>query len=151
MFKLRKNAVALLVLAAFFILDRLLKFYFIKIKINHFVSPINWLQFRLVINQGISFGLKMPQFFIFFIYVFSFFILTGLIIFYWKKNIVTGWFLSSLMLLGAFSNFIDRLKFGGVIDYIDVSFFTIFNLSDVLICCSVICLIFIYGIDKNFG
>ncbi len=38
--------------------------------------------------------------------------------------------LISLIIAGAVSNLIDRLKFGYVIDYIDVSWFTVFNLAD---------------------
>ncbi len=149
MSRLGKNAVAMLVLAAFFVLDRLLKFYFIRFEGSDPASTLNWLHFKLAINQGASFGLEVPQTFIFSAYVLSFLGLTGLSIFYWKKGITAGWFLCSLMFLGAFSNFIDRIRFGGVIDYIDVSFFTVFNLSDVMICCSAICLAIIYGIDKD--
>lgn len=144
-----KKAVTIFILTAFFVLDRLLKFYFIRFDDIDPAWTLNWLHFKLAINQGISFGLRVPQTFIISAYILSFLGLIGLILFYWKKNITAGWFLCSLILLGSFSNFIDRIKFGGVIDYIDVSFFTIFNLSDIMICCSVICLLLIYGIDKD--
>lgn len=34
---------------------------------------------------------------------------------------------------GALSNYVDRILFGGVIDYLDVPMFTVFNLADVAI------------------
>lgn len=42
------------------------------------------------------------------------------------------------MLLGAISNFVDRLKYGYVIDYFDLKFFTVFNLADAMIVLSAI-------------
>lgn len=149
MLRPEKNAVAAIILAAFFVFDRLLKLYFMRFGDNDPAWTLNWLHFKLAINQGISFGLEVPQTIIFSAYALSFLGLTGLVIFYWKKGVTAGWFLCSLLFLGAFSNFIDRIKFGGVVDYIDVSFFTVFNLSDIMICCSAVCLALIYGIDKD--
>ncbi|MCX6799923.1 MAG: signal peptidase II [Candidatus Falkowbacteria bacterium] len=36
----------------------------------------------------------------------------------------------SIIILGASSNLFDRLKYGFVIDYVDVRYFTVFNLAD---------------------
>jgi signal peptidase II len=49
-----------------------------------------------------------------------------------KNNI---YYLSGLfcIILGAISNFIDRLTYGYVIDYIDVRFFTVLNMADMII------------------
>jgi signal peptidase II len=46
------------------------------------------------------------------------------------------------IIFGAISNLVDRLKFGYVIDYIDIKYFTVFNLADIMIVvgCSVIVL-----------
>jgi signal peptidase II len=49
----------------------------------------------------------------------------------------------TLIISGAISNLLDRLKFGYVVDYFDVKWFTIFNLADVMIVAGVI-LIFFY-------
>jgi len=38
-----------------------------------------------------------------------------------------------LVILGALSNLLDRLKFGYVVDYLDLRYFTVFNLADVMI------------------
>lgn len=37
------------------------------------------------------------------------------------------------VLFGAASNYYDRLKFGYVIDYLDLKYFTVFNLADAMI------------------
>lgn len=41
--------------------------------------------------------------------------------------------LSLLVLSGAISNYYDRLKFGYVIDYLDLKYFTVFNIADAMI------------------
>lgn len=44
--------------------------------------------------------------------------------------------------IGAVSNVLDRLTLGGVLDYIDLSYFPIFNLSDVYITIGVMLLLY---------
>ncbi len=39
----------------------------------------------------------------------------------------------SLIILGASSNLYDRIRYGFVIDYLDLKYFTVFNLSDAMI------------------
>lgn len=42
---------------------------------------------------------------------------------------------------GAMSNVYDRLLYGSVIDYLDLKYFTVFNLADMMICGGVVFLI----------
>lgn len=51
------------------------------------------------------------------------------------------------IILGAGSNLFDRLKYGYVIDYLDLKYFTVFNLADVMIVAGVILLLF--KLDKK--
>ncbi len=44
---------------------------------------------------------------------------------------------------GAISNLFDRLLYGYVIDYIDLKYFTVFNLADVMICGGIIYLFYL--------
>ena len=44
--------------------------------------------------------------------------------------------------LGGLSNLIDRLRFGYVIDYLDLSYFTVFNLADAMITFGVLALFY---------
>ena len=39
----------------------------------------------------------------------------------------------TIIIFGAISNIADRIKFGFVIDYLDLKYFTIFNIADVMI------------------
>ena len=39
----------------------------------------------------------------------------------------------ALIIFGAVSNLYDRLKYGFVIDYFDLKYFTIFNIADAMI------------------
>lgn len=54
-----------------------------------------------------------------------------------------------VVLAGSFSNLIDRVKFGYVIDYLDLRYFTVFNISDILIVVGVLLLIFAYHESDN--
>lgn len=51
------------------------------------------------------------------------------------------------VLLGSISNFIDRLKFGYVIDYLYLKHFTVFNLADFLIVAGAV--IIFFGLNKK--
>lgn len=59
----------------------------------------------------------------------------------------------SLLLGGAFGNFIDRLRFGYVVDFIDVYYqnyhWPIFNLADTAICIGALCLAVSLSRDTN--
>lgn len=50
-----------------------------------------------------------------------------------KNNQTDTSLIISAIILGASSNLFDRLKYGFVIDYISVDYFSIFNLADVII------------------
>lgn len=83
-----------------------------------------------ICNTGISFGIKIPFFLILFI------IIAGLV--FWKpewlrKTFQKEPFYATLLLLGAFSNILDRLTLGCVIDFIDIGFWPVFNLADIFI------------------
>ncbi|MEK7203344.1 MAG: signal peptidase II [Patescibacteria group bacterium] len=49
----------------------------------------------------------------------------------------------SLIILGASSNLYDRIKYGFVIDYLDLKYFTVFNLSDAMIVSGIFLLLII--------
>lgn len=77
------------------------------------------------------------------------FLIILLLIFYWLKALLSGRRLTAVCLLavvmGAASNLFDRLKYGYVIDYLDLKYFTVFNLADLMITAGIICLLFIKG------
>ncbi len=53
----------------------------------------------------------------------------------------------TVILIGAFSNLLDRFRFGYVIDFISIPFWSVFNLSDIYIVIGVIA--FIWSMKKE--
>lgn len=54
------------------------------------------------------------------------------------------------MIFGAVSNLFDRLKYGFVVDYLDLQYFTVFNIADAMIVIGVAFLAYSWVmIDKN--
>jgi len=118
-----------------FIVDRLLKIWFIKnpsIKIGgYFISGL--LSFHLEKNIGIAFGIPVNQIVLFILIVIILLILVAIAIKTYQKKDPLSVLALSLIITGAVSNLIDRLHYRFVIDYIDVPWFTVFNLADCMI------------------
>jgi len=137
-----QRTVGSLLLAVFFIVDRLIKHFF-------YLSGWSWqsgsfFSLQKTLNYGISFGWLLPFELIMVIYIIAFIGLIGLAVFYWQKKIMAGSFLAGLILIGAVSNFLDRFNVGAVIDYFDLKYFSVFNLSDVFISVGVLGFLLIY-------
>lgn len=126
-----------------FVVDRLTKLYFLQNPPQNLGGGF----FDLHINENIAFSLPLT---VFILYPLIFGILVILIFLAFKaykaKSIlVWPW---SIMIMGALSNILDRFRYGGVIDFISVPYFTVFNLSDVYIFLSVVW-IFWYQIKEE--
>lgn len=65
-----------------------------------------------------------------------------------KKNSVQTAVPLFFIIAGAASNLYDRLLYGYVIDYIDLRYFTIFNIADITICLGVFILLKKHLLDK---
>lgn len=107
-----------------------------------------WLGFNFVRNFGIAFslplgGIALNWLILVIIIVMGYFAMKAL-----NKH-RSGLFVAIFgILLGSISNLIDRVYLGYVVDYLDLRYFTVFNLADVLIVGS-IGWILIRGIDKK--
>lgn len=132
---------ALFIFVAVFLLglDRYLK----SLALANFSHKIlsGWLQFSFVPNYGIAFSLPLGGVLL---NSLIFAILFGLLI--WGVRLFKEGNLGQLYVLlflfaGAGSNLWDRLSHGYVIDYLDLRFFTVFNLADVMIVLGVLCLL----------
>ena len=112
-------------------LDQLTKFLATRfLQLNTPVGLIkNFLYLTLVHNRGAAFGMFRNQLLMFvFISIFAI-----VVIFYYLKNKHHSVFSSislSLILAGAMGNLIDRLRFGFVIDFLDLRVWPVFNLAD---------------------
>ena len=90
-----------------------------------------------ICNLGISFGLKIPTYLFYPLWLVIF---LGLVCLSFKKYPKYSYAIL-LVLAGSVSNFIDRLFFGCVTDFIDFRIWPVFNLADVFICAGVFFLI----------
>jgi len=122
-----------LTIIVIFIIDRLTKIYFLK-NSSQFTSGGF---FNLYLNQDIAFSLPVAVFILLPLIIL---ILIGLIFAWWKyfkKQHIFYWPIS-FIIIGAISNLLDRVRYGAVIDFIDVPYFTVLNLSDIYISTGVI-------------
>lgn len=130
-----------------FLIDRLSKFFFVN-------SPSCFkdfylFQFNFAINKNIAFSLAIPQIIIFILIFGILVFLFYLLIDNFKKNNKKFVFFLGMIIIGALSNLLDRVKFGGVVDFISVPYFTVFNLADIYITFGV--LLWIWTERKHFG
>lgn len=131
-FSKNKNIVILLFLTMFFVLDRYLKYLSVNLS-DDIILIKNFLSFSFYKNKYIAFSLPLGGWILnlvlLVLILFIFFYLAGL----FKKKKWLEFHLWLTIFLGALSNIIDRIVFSYVVDYIDLSYFTVFNLADVLI------------------
>ncbi|MBU1202808.1 signal peptidase II [Patescibacteria group bacterium] len=118
-------------LIALFVLDRITKLYFIENPslAGGFLS--------LHINKYIAFSLPLtyfilyPLIFLILVILFSFWLKS----FKEKSILIWPW---GILIIGSISNLLDRFRYGGVVDFINVPFFTVFNVSDIYISLAVV-------------
>ena len=123
-----------IIVTSVILLDQVTKFFALRfLQLNTPVPLIkNFLNLTLVHNRGAAFGLFQNQLFLFVLV--SFFAI-GLII-YNLKNHTNSIILKlslSLILGGCVGNLIDRLRFGFVVDFLDLRIWPVFNLADSVI------------------
>lgn len=145
----KKNILAISTLFICFVSDRISKIiaidYFLKNSVDSFYFN-KYLNFILIWNKGIAFGLLDSDTFIYhFISIIILLILFFLTFLLFKSKFIFEKFSYSLILGGALGNFFDRLYFGSVPDFIDLHvkefhWFT-FNVSDIWISVGVFFLI----------
>ena len=132
-----KKMVVITLIAIFFItLDRWFKAVAINVLADRSWTITSWLQLHLDYNPNIAFSLPLGGLLLNVIIALLILILVRGYLNYKKSQryLEAGWTL--VVVFGALSNFFDRLRYGAVIDYISIPFFTVFNLADALICWS---------------
>ena len=145
-----KFAFKILTIFIIFFLDRISKIYILDFFEKNQIQEIaifNFLNFYLIWNEGIAFGLLNFDSEKFYNIVTIIIILISLIVLFYalKLKNYSGYFFS-LIFGGALGNLYDRIYFSAVPDFIDLHIgnyhWFIFNVADIFISVGIICLIF---------
>lgn len=128
-----RRIIAYLVIILFFIADRYLKFYSSK-NPEDYLMKWKYAGIKFTKNYFIAFSLPIPEgpliiFVVGAIVVFLIFLSFK----YLRAGNYLGEMACLLISVGSVSNLYDRIMFGYVIDYVDIKYFTVLNLADLMI------------------
>jgi signal peptidase II len=147
-----QNIAIILIIAMFFMADRYLKETALKIGSNNAKTIFKqYFLFNFTENHNIAFSLPFSGPFLNILIITLIlgiiFIITHLII--KNRGLSQNSLILTFILFGAISNIVDRLQYGFVIDYLELKYFTVFNIADVMISLGVLILIFKLTKDKK--
>lgn len=125
------------VILAFFIFDRILK----EIALRGFVSKTAFFKFFYFPNINIALSIPLRGFLFYFLLIIIIFIIIIKLNQAYEKGKTFEVFSWTAILVGAFSNLLDRFKYGAVIDYLDF-FFVVINIADIMIFSAVTLLLY---------
>lgn len=100
-----------------------------------------WLRVVPSINTGTACG-YFPQLSI--LFTIAPFVILAVVIWFYRSQKIPSWLLSigvGLIIGGAFGNLVDRLRFGYVVDFVQVGTFPIFNVADAAVSTAVVLLL----------
>ena len=146
---LKKKITIFYIAALIFTLDRLSKYFILKLSnsVEEFNIPVtSFLNFNLVWNNGIAFGLfSFNEQFYYNIITLVIIIITFVILFFAIKSAGVERIGFSMIFGGSLGNIFDRLYYTAVVDFIDFHInnihWFIFNIADIFISLGVIILI----------
>lgn len=131
-----------IIFAIFFIsIDRFLKILALIREVNFEIIG-SLLKFNFAPNINIAFSLPLSG-----VFLEGFIAVIIIVLLFWfvrllKEGKVNQAGLIFMISLGAASNLFDRFKYGFVIDYFDLKYFTVFNLADMMIVGSTLALLY---------
>ena len=146
-----------MILVSTFLIDRVSKFYILKIaevenSVDIYITP--YLNLFLIWNKGVAFGLFAVDERVIYNLIT---LVIGLVIIFillmmWKNDNIQRYFLA-LVAGGAIGNFYDRIVYTAVPDFIDLHFhgfhWFVFNIADIFISFGVFCLILVEFFYNN--
>ena len=148
---IKKIFIYLGIVLVIFFLDRISKIYILNIAESEGIVEINvnfFLNFILVWNTGIGFGLLSFEHSTIYNFITVLIIIINLLIIYliFKSYDLRAYFFI-LILGGSLGNLFDRVYYSAVPDFIDLNYkgyhWFIFNVADIFITLGIICLIFV--------
>jgi len=139
-FKFKILIISFFSLVLFFI-DRVLKYIFSATNGEYFIFG-DILKLKTAFNCGIAFGIPVNYQLFFYLYIIIFFSLVWLLVKEYKNKNITLSMAFIFVIIGSFSNFLDRVFNGQVVDYIDLKYYSVFNIADIMIVVGVIIILF---------
>lgn len=134
MFKNIKKTTAVLIAVVFFVaLDRFLKVFAFYDQAGEHNLLGGILKFSYKSNYYIAFSLPLAGWPLTILIALIIIVLITFGLYHAKKFRAGRAAALFIIILGAGSNLYDRLKYGFVIDYLDLKYFTVFNLADAMI------------------
>ena len=147
----KKIAISISIIILIFLLDRVSKILILNIleetgKVDIYINSL--LNFYLVWNKGIGFGLLSSDQDNFYNIVTALIVLINFVIIYLLfKEKGSKYYFLLVILGGSLGNLFDRMYFRAVPDFIDLNYkgyhWFIFNVADIFISIGIICLIFV--------
>lgn len=127
----------------FFSFDRITKkiFLFSPASLDYLILP-NLLELKLSKNPNLALGIRLVAFWQYLLIFLAIFVIIYFIIKAYRSKKMLLIFSLTLILVGAFSNLWDRICYGYIIDFINFSFFSVFNLADIYITCGIFLILF---------
>ena len=143
---------ALLAIILIIIFDQITKTIIANNQLNSTIYEFSFIKIKYVLNTGVAFSLftginDILRYFMPLAVILLFFLLYS-----YKNNIILK-FAFSLQIAGAIGNFIDRLHKPGVIDFIGIGWWPLFNIADsaITIGLSLLILDTIIKIKNDYG
>ncbi len=139
-----------ILIGIFFIaLDRFLKFLAVNDFLNNKKIICDFFKFNFASNYNIAFSIPLMGWWLNILIILIIFVLIFYLLYLFKEQDSKKFSLLLLIICGAVSNLFDRIKYGYVIDYFDLKYFTVFNLADVMIVGGVVGLGWLMVRDKK--
>ena len=147
--KIKRNWIFFIIIVIAFLVDRLSKSYVIDFFLSYKLDGYyfnSFLNFVLIWNTGMAFGILESDSYIYHIFSFIIFLVIGFLIIWLLKSESSLERTSiALVIGGAFGNLFDRIVYNAVPDFVDLHYLDfhwfVFNVSDIIITTGILLLI----------
>lgn len=133
---------SLIFIFGLFFIDRFLKHLVLQNPDKVFFAN-SWFSWQLWLNQNFLFGILPTKIWWLILIFIGWFVLFLVGFFWWQKKYFNFIFWLGLIIIGGYSNLFDRVFYHGVVDYLSVLIWPVFNLADVYIVTGVIALMYL--------
>lgn len=121
-----------------FVADRLSKVFFLGHATEQYTLLSGWLWLQLHLNTQMALSLPLFPMFYYGAVSLVLLLLCAKSVAVWQQGRLVEFTCICVIVAGAISNLLDRLYYGGVVDFIAVKLGSVFNLADIMIVLSVL-------------